>query len=118
MVGEYSVGGGIVDVYSPEAAKPVRIEMFGDQIDSIRRFEVESQRSVLKVPDCTLLPLTEFQKSRAVLSELTEQLREARVPARDLPLPGQTIPGWELLAPLVPPRLAPLFDLLPKQLHR
>src|SRR5206468_12069164 len=70
MVGEYSVRGGILDVYSPEAAKPVRVEMFGDQIESIRRFEVESQRSVLKIPDCTLLPLTEFQKSRAVLAEL------------------------------------------------
>ncbi|MBZ5591424.1 MAG: transcription-repair coupling factor [Acidobacteriia bacterium] len=112
MVGEYSVRGGILDVYSPEAAKPVRVEMFGDQIDSIRRFEVESQRSVLKIPDCTLLPLTEFQKSRALLSELTEQLRQAGVPARDLPLPGETFPGWELLAPLVRPRPASLFDLL------
>jgi transcription-repair coupling factor (superfamily II helicase) len=112
MVGEYSVRGGILDVYSPEAAKPVRLEMFGDQIDSIRRFEVESQRSVLKVPDCTLLPLTEFQKSRALLNELTELLREAGVPARDLPLPGETFPGWELLAPNVRPRPASLFSLL------
>ena len=112
MVGEYSVRGGILDVYSPEAAKPVRIEMFGDQIDSIRRFEVESQRSVLKVPDCTLLPLTEFQKSRSLLSELTEQLRQAGTPARDLPLPGEAFPGWELVAPLVRPRGSSLFDLL------
>ena len=50
MVGEYSVRGGIVDIYSPESTKPVRLEMFGDQIESIRRFDVESQRSVLKVP--------------------------------------------------------------------
>ncbi len=64
MVGEYSVRGGILDVFSPEAAKPVRIELFGDQIESIRRFEVESQRSVMKIHECTLLPLTEFQKSR------------------------------------------------------
>jgi transcription-repair coupling factor (superfamily II helicase) len=112
MVGEYSVRGGIVDVYSPEAPKPVRIEMFGDQIDSIRRFEVESQRSVLKIPECTLLPLTEFQKSRPVLAELTGQLREAGIPARDLPLPGETFPGWELLRPLVRPLTASLFDLL------
>ena len=112
MVGEYSVRGGILDVYSSEAPKPVRIELFGDQVDSIRRFEVESQRSILKVPDCTLLPLTEFQKSRALLSALAEQLRETGVPARDLPLPGETFPGWELLAPLVRPRRASLFDLL------
>ncbi len=116
MVGEYSVRGGIIDVYSPESPKPVRIEMFGDQIDSIRRFEVESQRSVLKIPECTLLPLTEFQKSRGLLSELTEKLHEGGVLARDLPLPGETFPGWELLAPLVRPRNASLFDLLEKPL--
>jgi transcription-repair coupling factor (superfamily II helicase) len=67
MVGEYSVRGGILDAFSPEAAKPVRIDLFGDQVESIRRFDVESQRSVLKIDDCTLLPLTEFQKSRDLL---------------------------------------------------
>jgi len=36
---------------------------------------------------------------------LTEQLREAGIPARDLPLPGETFPGWELLRPLVAPLL-------------
>ena len=61
MVGEYSVRGGILDVFSPEAAKPVRIDLFGDQVESIRRFEVESQRSVLNLEECFLLPLTEFQ---------------------------------------------------------
>jgi transcription-repair coupling factor (superfamily II helicase) len=116
MVGEYSVRGGIIDVYSPESPKPVRIEMFGDQIDSIRRFDVESQRSVLKIPECTLLPLTEFQKSRGLLSELTEKLHESGVPARDLALPGETFPGWELLAPLVRERHASLFDLLERPL--
>jgi transcription-repair coupling factor (superfamily II helicase) len=45
-VGEYSVRGGILDVFSPEAAKPVRIDLFGDQVESIRRFDPESQRSV------------------------------------------------------------------------
>jgi transcription-repair coupling factor (superfamily II helicase) len=114
MVGEYSVRGGILDVYSPESPKPVRIEMFGDQIDSIRRFEVESQRSVLKIPECTLLPLTEFQRSRGLLNELSEKLREAGVPVRDLPLPGETFPGWELLAPLVRPRNGSVFDLYEK----
>ncbi len=112
MVGEYSVRGGIVDVFSPEAAKPVRIEMFGDQIDSMRRFEVESQRSVMKIPECTLLPLTEFQKSRPVLAELTGQLREGGTPVRDLPLPGESFPGWELLRPLVRPLAASLLDLI------
>ena len=46
MVGEYSVRGGILDVFSPEASRPVRIDLFGDQVESIRRFDVESQRPV------------------------------------------------------------------------
>ncbi len=57
MVGEYSVRGGILDVFSPESPKPVRIDLFGDLLESIRRFEVESQRSILKVGEALLLPL-------------------------------------------------------------
>jgi transcription-repair coupling factor (superfamily II helicase) len=65
MVGEFSVRGGIVDVFSPESAYPVRIELFGDEIDSIRKFEVESQRSTAKIESCSLLPLTEYPRSSA-----------------------------------------------------
>ena len=64
MVGEYSVRGGILDVFSPEATHPIRIELFGDEIESIRRFDVQSQRSVLKLNEATILPLTEYQRSR------------------------------------------------------
>ncbi len=110
MVGEYSVRGGILDVFSPEAQKPVRIDLFGDQVESIRRFDVESQRSVLKVEDCLLLPLTEYQKSRPFLSELHDLMREADIPGRDLPPPGETFPGWELVAPMLRPRNASVFS--------
>ncbi len=114
MVGEYSVRGGILDVFSPESAKPVRIDLFGDQVDSIRRFEVESQRSVLKIEDCTLLPLTEFQKSRALLARLNELMQEADIPGRDLPPPGAPFPGWELLSGMVQPRDSSVFRLIDK----
>jgi len=100
MVGEYSVRGGILDVFSPEASKPVRIDLFGDLIDSIRRFDVESQRSVLKVEETTLLPLSEFQRSAALLAELHEKLRETRLPDREAP-PGEPFAGWELLTGMV-----------------
>jgi transcription-repair coupling factor (superfamily II helicase) len=110
MVGEYSVRGGILDVFSPEAEKPVRLEMFGDEIDSIRQFDVESQRSVLKVNSCMLLPLTPYQKSRHTLAELANMLREAGMPSRELPLDGDTFAGWQLLLPLVHKPEASLFD--------
>ena len=114
MVGEYSLRGGILDVFSPEAAKPVRIDLFGDQVESIKRFDPESQRSVLKVEDCTLLPLSEYQKSRALLAELGELVREAGIPGRDLPPPGEPFPGWELLVPMLRPRSSSVFSFLEK----
>lgn len=116
MVGEYSVRGGILDVFSPEAGKPVRVDLFGDLVESIRRFDVESQRSVLKLEETTLLPLTEYQKSRALLSELGERMRDSGVSLRDLPAPGEPFPGWELLVPMVRPRQNSVFSLLDRPL--
>ena len=112
MVGEFSVRGGILDVFSPESPKPVRIDLFGDQVESIRRFDVESQRSVLKIEECTLLPLTEFPKSNELLVELGELARESGIPSRDLPPPGQPFPGWELLSAMVRPRNASIFEMV------
>jgi transcription-repair coupling factor (superfamily II helicase) len=110
------VRGGILDVFSPEAAKPVRIDLFGDQVESMRRFDVESQRSVLKVEDCTLLPLTEYQKSRGLLAGTGRTDAEANIPGRDLPPPGEPFPGWELLVPMVRPRDGSVFSLLDRPL--
>ena len=60
MAGQYSIRGGIIDVYSPEAARPVRIEMLGDEVESIREFDPETQKSVQSVEQAVLLPLTEY----------------------------------------------------------
>ena len=114
-VGEYSLRGGILDVFSPEARQPVRIEFFGDQVESIRHFAVESQRSVLKVPECVLLPLTEFIRSSGILQRVYEKLLEAGIPSRELPpVPGEPYPGWEFTLSLVRPRHHSLFDLAPE----
>jgi transcription-repair coupling factor (superfamily II helicase) len=116
MVGEYSVRGGILDVFPPESQKPVRIDLFGDQVESIRRFDVESQRSVLKVEEALLLPLTEYQRSHTLLAGLHELMLEADIPGRDLPPPGETFPGWELIAPMLRPRNASVLDLVERPL--
>ncbi len=58
MVGQYSVRGGILDVFSPDSNQPVRIEFFGDQVESLRRFDPETQRSVMTVDEALLLPLS------------------------------------------------------------
>lgn len=103
MTGEYSVRGGILDVFPAESEKPVRVEFFGDLIESIRRFDVETQRSILKVNEAALLPLLEHPRSRSLFSELA-----AHVEAPD---PGSPFPGWEFLVALVRPRTHSLADL-------
>jgi transcription-repair coupling factor (superfamily II helicase) len=59
MVGEYSIRGGILDVFPAESSRPLRVEFFGDEIESIRRFDVETQRSVMKISEAQVLPLSE-----------------------------------------------------------
>jgi transcription-repair coupling factor (superfamily II helicase) len=60
LPGEFSVRGGIVDIFAPDWYDPVRIELFGDEIESIRRFEVSTQRSLatLEHVEVTFLPPT------------------------------------------------------------
>ncbi len=110
MVGEYSVRGGILDVFPAESSRPVRIELFGDLIESIRQFDVESQRSVLKVNSATLLPLAEYPRDPALLRQLAGAAENIDL---ELSNPGEIFPGWEYLVPLVRPRTHSLLSLNP-----
>jgi len=84
MPGQFSIRGGLLDVFSPESPRPVRIELFGDEIESLREFDPATQRSVPnEVAETWLLPLT----SVPLFPELREKLGEA--PA----------PGWEFRVP-------------------
>lgn len=58
--GEFSIRGGILDIYSPVLSEPYRIELFGDEIDSIRTFNIESQRSIDKVKSVEIFPAKEI----------------------------------------------------------
>jgi transcription-repair coupling factor (superfamily II helicase) len=60
LPGQFAVRGGILDVFSPEAARPVRIELLGDTVESLREFDPRTQRSISPVGRATLLPLTEW----------------------------------------------------------
>ncbi len=57
--GEFSVRGGIIDIYPPIATEPYRLEFFGDEIDSIRNFNVNSQRSIERVNNINIFPAKE-----------------------------------------------------------
>src|SRR5713101_6138213 len=66
LPGQFAVRGGIVDVFSPEAPRPVRIELLGDTVESVREFDPRTQRSIAPVQRTTFLPLTEWNVAALV----------------------------------------------------
>jgi transcription-repair coupling factor (superfamily II helicase) len=121
MPGQFTRRGGILDVYSPEMDRPVRIDFFGDEIESIRKFEPESQRSSTPLDEALLLPLTETPVSEKLLAAVHARLSRSRVAAGDeaesdlvtrmVAEGGATVfPGWEFFAP-VAGATHTLFDL-------
>jgi transcription-repair coupling factor (superfamily II helicase) len=123
MPGQFTRRGGILDVYSPEMDRPVRIDFFGDEIESIRKFEPESQRSSTPLDEALLLPLTETPVSEKLLAAVHARLSRSRMEAsgddaatdlvtRAVAAGGVTVfPGWEFFAPVAGADRT-LFDLL------
>src|SRR6202047_3011593 len=119
MPGQYALRGGILDVYSPEADRPLRIEFFGDEADSIRKFDPASQRSSNPVDEALLLPLTETPVSEHLLGAIhtrlsgkriegSEEIVEAAVRSGGL----NVFPGWEFYTPVAGADHT-IFDLVP-----
>ena len=79
MPGQFTRRGGILDVYSPEQDRPVRIEFFGDEIDTIRKFDPETQRSQAGLDETQLLPLTETPVTERLLAAVHARLSRQRV---------------------------------------
>jgi transcription-repair coupling factor (superfamily II helicase) len=118
-VGQFSVRGGIVDVFPPETGWPVRMEFFGDTIESMREFDPASQRSRQSVESIMILPLSEaapppdfFGRLVDVLATRTPQGREARLAPGWSDSFSGPFPGWEFYVPLVEQHPATLFSLL------
>ena len=72
--GEFAFRGGILDLFPPNTLRPVRIELFGDTIDSLRWFDVETQRSDEESGPVAVLPMTQFPVTRAMRSALARRL--------------------------------------------
>src|SRR5512146_3382471 len=79
MPGEYALRGGILDVYSPEADRPVRIEFFGDEVESIRKFDPRTQRSQASVDEPVLLPITDTPVTEQTLAAIHARLSGRRI---------------------------------------
>src|SRR5215207_2002405 len=117
--GEYAVRGGIVDLYPPGLPNPVRLDFFGDTLESIRAFDPETQRSVGQLRSLDLVPISEVQ----LTTESIRRFRQAHVahfgaPTRDDRLyeavsEGRRYAGMEHWLPLFHDHLDLLFDYVP-----
>jgi transcription-repair coupling factor (superfamily II helicase) len=121
MPGQFTRRGGILDVYSPESDRPVRIEFFGDEIETIRKFDPETQRSQSGLDEAQLLPLTETPVTERLLAAVHGRLSRQRVEgedeemAADLAAAGgvSVFPGWEFFSAVAGADKS-LLTLLPK----
>ena len=119
--GEFAVRGGILDCFPPQASHPVRIEFFGDEVTSLRRFDPETQRSLGSESAVTILPLAEVPMTEAAVASAAGRLRDvARRQA--VPVPPallealahrRPIPEWDAFLPYFLPSLTTLLAYLP-----
>jgi transcription-repair coupling factor (superfamily II helicase) len=74
--GEYAVRGGLIDLFPMGSAVPYRVDLFGDEIDSIRTFDPDTQRSLYPVPEVRLLPGREFPMDESSRNAFRARWRE------------------------------------------
>jgi transcription-repair coupling factor (superfamily II helicase) len=120
-VGEFSMRGGILDVWSPGKTSPVRVEFFGDTVDSIREFDPETQLSTAQVAETEIAPMRELSATADDFRLWAEAARERwgderyarslrdRTAYAD---EGETFAGWEWLMAIVRERPSSVFEYL------
>jgi len=116
--GEFAIRGGVIDVFPPGAEEPVRLDMFGDTLETIRAFDRETQRSTRQLRRVDLLPVSEALLDQDAVSRFRKGYVAAFGASGDDPLyaavsEGQRRAGLEHWLPLLYPQMATLFDYLP-----
>src|SRR6201996_4227976 len=117
--GEYAMRGGIIDIFPSGEADPVRLDLFGDTIESIRIFDPASQRSADSRQRLTLRPVSEVPLDQAAISRFRSAWRDIfGQPAAADPIylsisEGRRHPGMEHWVPLFHERMETLLDYLP-----
>ena len=117
--GDYAVRGGIIDIYPPGESGPVRLDLFGDVLDGLRRFDPASQRTTEKLDRIELAPVSEVILDEAAILRFRQSYRiEFGAGGSDDPLyeavsAGRKQAGIEHWLPFFHERLETLFDYLP-----
>jgi transcription-repair coupling factor (superfamily II helicase) len=114
--GDYAVRGGIIDLFAPGMGEPVRLDFFGDTLETIRTFDPETQRTTDQLHALNLVPVSEFQ----LTSETIRRFRRGYVEALGAPTTddmlyaavseGRRHPGMEHWLPLLHERMETIFD--------
>ncbi|HEX4505817.1 MAG TPA: transcription-repair coupling factor, partial [Alphaproteobacteria bacterium] len=117
--GEYAVRGGIVDLFPPGFEEPVRIDLFGDEVEKIRNFDPMSQRSTGEREKLSLQSMVEFTLDEASIARFRAGYRElfgvvTGDPLYEAVTAGRRYAGMEHWLPLMHERMETLFDYLPK----
>jgi transcription-repair coupling factor (superfamily II helicase) len=118
-VGEYAVRGGILDLYAPGAPEPLRLDFFGDTLESVRAFDAATQRTTGPRNEFRMGAMSEISLSPEAIARFRRRYIEAfGAPARDDALyaaisEGRRFAGMEHWLPFFHERLETLFDYLP-----
>jgi transcription-repair coupling factor (superfamily II helicase) len=116
--GEYAVRGGLIDLFPAGREEPVRIDLFGDEIETIRSFDPFSQRSTASLDEVVLKPVSEVLLDEASVTSFRTAYRELFGAAANDPLyeavsARRRHQGMEHWLPLFHERLAPLTEFVP-----
>jgi len=119
--GEFAIRGGVIDVFPTASSEPVRLDLFGDTLESIRAFDPETQRSTRQLSEVSLLPVSEILLDAAAVSSFRRGYVEAfgapgGDPLYDTVSGGGRRAGMEHWLPLFYGALETLFDYLPEGL--
>ncbi len=117
--GEFAVRGALIDLFPMGSEQPYRIDLFDDEIETLRTFDPETQRSIDKVESIKLLPAREFPLEKKAVTDFRGRFRERfdvdfrRCPIYQDLATGITPAGIEYYLPLFFEETATLFDYLP-----
>ena len=115
-VGEYAVRGGILDLFAPGADEPLRLDFFGDTLETIRTFDPASQRTSSQKTEFSMQPMSEITLSPEIISHFRSQyVQKFGAPSRDDALyqsisEGRRFAGMEHWLPLFYENLETVFD--------
>jgi transcription-repair coupling factor (superfamily II helicase) len=114
QLGDFSVRGGLIDIFPATSHEPVRIEFFGDEIDSIRTFSVLTQRSLDRQKKIVILPLREMIVDMETVEIVSSELpQEQAIALHEAIGPDRMFDGLEFFAPLFESSRSSLLAHLP-----